>query len=146
MSQLTRDVRANAWAQVAPCLSVKAHSGWIADIQFTQHAAAAHDTARILSVSNDKSVVLSELELDVGAGAVQNLKPVARLSSLHTGGIFSMHYQNGEFLTCSKDGSVSLCQVSEAKLTQLNLFDDVSDSVLKSVRWQPNGMCLERER
>ena len=121
--------------EVSPSLSVKAHSGWIADIQCVTRANAGTSmaTPRILSVSNDKSVVLSEL----GAGDTQSLKPVARLSTLHTAGIFSMHYQNSEFLCCSKDGTVSLGQVTEAGLKQITSFD-ISSSVLKSVRWQPS--------
>ena len=99
-------------------LSVKAHVGWVAEIQFVAVPAIAGDTLKtlLLSASNDKCIVLSSLSIPrLGVGG--ELRPVSRLTDVHSNGIFSVHEQHSEVVSCSKDGTVGLAAIRESQLS-----------------------------
>lgn len=93
-----------------PMLSVKAHMRWISEVQFLSSDNAEHRPL-LLSAADDRSVVLSEFSLNDGASS--SLKPLCRLDGVHQGGVFSMHEQSDQIVTCAKDSTVVLSTVTE---------------------------------
>jgi WD40 repeat protein len=91
-------------------LSWKAHQGWIGDIQFVSQQKEDASSNLVLSTSNDKMVVLWDINTAASAGRQVIPKKVAS-ASWHSSGVFSMHEVGGSIVTGSKDGAVVVAKV-----------------------------------
>eukprot|EP01135_Chromosphaera_perkinsii_P008434 Nk52_evm2s1360 gene=Nk52_evmTU2s1360 len=141
ISELGDDIRQNS-----PLITSKLHKSWIGDAQFMNSDDSG--TVKLLTSSNDGTLMLSEYcfesKSEKGGAYVEATKEkrdgnsICRLyaldsSTLHTKGIFSMHFHSDKIITGSKDGSVGLCRIRESKMEVVAVFNEHS-SVVKNVR------------
>jgi WD40 repeat protein len=115
-----------------PVLSVRLHSRWIGAIQFLSSNNNPNSLS-VLTVSDDCSVVLSKFTAEKEGPA--SLVPMARLTTLHSGGIFKMHERGLQILSASKDYTVGLSQVTDSGLAVVRNYD-ICQNVVKTVRWR----------
>ena len=119
-------------------LSWKAHQGWIGDIQFVSQQQAESASNLVLSTSNDKTVVLWDINTAASAGRQVVPKKVAT-ETWHSSGVFSMHELGGRIATGSKDGNVVVAQFKDGKIRKSAVLEDVLEGhVVKCVRLRPN--------
>jgi WD40 repeat protein len=119
-------------------LSWKAHQGWIGDVQFVSQQQAESASNLILSTSNDKTVVLWDINTAASAGRQVVPKRVAT-ETWHSSGVFSMHEIGGRIATGSKDGNVVVAQFKDSKMRKSTVLENVLEGhVVKCVRLRPN--------
>ncbi|KAL4448255.1 hypothetical protein ABPG75_005474 [Micractinium tetrahymenae] len=147
-------------ASLPPLLSGKLHRGWVAEVQLlsgaglpdTAGAAAADSMAgaaaaglRLLTAGNDGAVCLWDVARAAEAGGRGGVVPqcLARSTSLHQGGIFSLHERGGRILTASKDGTLAISTVSNtstaASLAVMQRYEELHEGVVKCARWREAG-------
>lgn len=138
---------------VLPLISVKLHNRWVADVQFlnSDPSLDSNDNGReiqgeegemviqhkLVSASDDASIVLSQFQAQSCYQDSGSLTPLARLDSLHSRGIFSMHVRDRRIGSGGKDGNVGISNITETSLVKERVYDEIFNKVIKSVRWSP---------
>ncbi|KAK9830394.1 hypothetical protein WJX72_011510 [[Myrmecia] bisecta] len=124
---------------VQPLLSTKLHKGWISDVQFATAGSRGGGPPLLLSASNDGSLAVWDLSKCTQQGGQAGGLPqhMSEATTLHSGGIFSMHEVNGRIVTTSKDASVAVSQLGAAgEVKLLHAYPDQHQGVVKCARWQ----------
>jgi WD40 repeat protein len=129
---------------VALAFHCKLHKGWIADLQFlevpttTSHVAAGAQCPWLATASNDGALSIWNTANMQPSGAFAHL---ATTTSLHRGGIYSMHARQCassiHFLTASKDAAVKQSSLQgDGAISVIREWADLHANVAKTVRWR----------
>eukprot|EP01125_Pyxidicula_operculata_P014963 TRINITY_DN5050_c0_g1_i1.p1 TRINITY_DN5050_c0_g1~~TRINITY_DN5050_c0_g1_i1.p1 ORF type:complete len:625 (-),score=130.82 TRINITY_DN5050_c0_g1_i1:209-2083(-) len=135
-----------------PLISFRAHSGWVSNIQFMKPSSRSSSTSsssssssslesvntKIISSSNDKAIKIFDLSKTVESEP----KLLCQTKSLHTSGIFSMHYYCEDdddheqyVLSASKDSRVVYSRITPSGICKIGDYN-CHTSVVKCCRFR----------
>jgi len=120
----------------SPLLAWQAHKGWVGGVQFASMQAGAMGSAAstlLLTSSNAGEVCVWDIN------KASNGTPF-KAACVALGSIWDLHEQGGQVLTASKDGTITLLELSSNGLKTVQSYDDLHDRVIKTVRWRDTNV------